>query len=143
VYDMGKFKTIFKKFLGFEEDFEIDHVNIEDELQKQKAYYGSSFEEEQVEPKEIQEDPVKAQINRPKPASYPTREHIEIYPKTFEDACEAVDYIATGKVVTINMDDLSIEVSKRIADFVLGATYVLQGDVEKLSGKVFRFWIEQ
>jgi cell division inhibitor SepF len=138
---MGKFKTIFKKFLGFEEDFEIDQVNLEEELQKQKAYYGA-IEENKEEPNEIEEDPVNLQPSRKQP-SHPTREHIEIYPKTFEDACEVVDYIATGKIVTINMEELSIDVCKRIADFVLGATYVLQGDVEKISGKVFRFWIEQ
>lgn len=65
-----------------------------------------------------------------------------IKPRDFSDACTIVERIAEGNVVVMDLEGLNIDTCKRIADFVLGAVFVMQGEVEKVSGRVFRFWVE-
>ncbi|HEY8436903.1 MAG TPA: cell division protein SepF [Haloplasmataceae bacterium] len=67
---------------------------------------------------------------------------IVIKPRDFSDACTIVERIAEGNVVVMDLEGLPIETCKRVADFVLGAVFVMQGEVEKISGRVFRFWVD-
>ncbi len=113
---MATFKKLFKKFLGFEEE-EIDE----------------KFNEEYAEETLYQEE-VKPTVMMKKPME------VKLYPKTFGDACEVIEQLENGNTVLIDMNDVDIDTCKRITDFVLGAIYVLNGDVEKISKKVFRFW---
>lgn len=130
---MTVFKKIFKKFLGFEEEeeqFEEESIN-EEKLMQQKSYYGANIIENAETNKLISEqnnDLVKQ------------AKEIILYPKTFAEACDVVEKLELGYTVVVNMDDVDIDTCKRIADFVLGAIYVLEGDVEKVSKKVFRFF---
>ncbi len=120
---MAVFRKMFKKFLGFEEeDF------------KEEDMYEEFAEEEAI----VHDDKLKNT-----PLELNKTEEITLYPKVFGDACEVVEQLEQGNIVTINMNDVDIDTCKRITDFVLGAIYVLNGDVEKLSKKVFRFWITQ
>ena len=137
---MGKIKTVFKKFLGFEEDLEIDEqsINLDDELNKQRSYYSETPVEEPVQQEVARDEsprrPVFQEISR---------QEVIMYPKNYSEACDVVEQIELGAIVTVNMENLDLETCKRISDFVLGAVYVLQGDVEKGSGKVFRFWVDK
>lgn len=139
---MGKFKTIFKKFLGFEdEQQEMDeNINLEEELNKQKTYYGANeVKEEPTIDRKVQKlEPIYDEVE-PAPVK---RKEIVMYPNSFSQACDVVEKIVLGYVVVVDMEDVEIDTCKRIADFVLGAVYVLDGDVEKVSKKVFKFWIE-
>ncbi len=113
---MAGFKKIFKKFLGFEED--VDDILTYEEFEETEDFIDSDV----------------------KIGTAVTPKEITLYPKTFGDACEVVEQIEIGNIVTVDMEDVDIDTCKRISDFVLGAIYALEGDVEKLSKKVFRFW---
>ncbi len=118
---MTMFKKMFKKFLGFEEEeYALDNQYEEFEEEEENVYNEDNYLNSKVE--------------------YKKQEEITLYPKTFADASEIVEHLAAGNIVTINMDDVDIDICKRITDFVLGAIYVLDGDVEKISKKCFRFW---
>lgn len=116
---MPRIKDLLRKFLGFDED------NKEESLSEEFALEENFFQENVKEP--IPE------VKR--------NEDITLYPKTFGDACDIVEHLEKGYIVTIDMNDVDIDTCKRITDFVLGAIYVLNGDVEKISRKVFRFWL--
>jgi cell division inhibitor SepF len=149
---MGKFKSIFKKFLGFEDDLfeeeEENSVDLEAELNKQKSYYGAKDHNEPDTQEKNEDLSVRNQQNSPNQKlneSYQNKQRQEIvmYPKIFGEACDVVEKIELGYVVIVDMDDIEIDTCKRIADFVLGAVYVLEGDVEKVSKKVFKFWLDK
>lgn len=113
-------KKLFKKFLGFET------TDLEDEVN-----------EEYAEELDLRQQNYNEPINR----NIREQDEITLYPKSFSDACVIVEHLEAGKIVTIDVSDVDFETSKRITDFVLGAIYALNGDVEKISRKVFRFWI--
>jgi len=114
-------KKMLRKFLGFEEeDNQLDNhkdeeIALEEELYQQNQYH----------------------------APLPERRNMEIrlYPRAYEDACEVIEQLEKGNTVIVDLSDVDIDTSKRITDFIAGALYVLNGDVEKISKKVFRFWI--
>lgn len=117
---MSTLKRLFKKFLGFEDE------ELEDD----------DLTEEYAEELKIPENDYVRHEKR----IYRSDE-ITLYPKSFSDACVIVEHLEAGNIVTIDLSNTDIETSKRITDFVLGAIYALNGDVEKISRKVFRFWL--
>jgi|SRR5690554_1020646 len=115
---MTVLKRLFKKFLGFE-DTELDlNEEYAEELDIHSQNNLNQFEQ-----------------------NVSKQDEVMLYPKSFSDACVIVEHLETGSIVTIDMSEVDIDTSKRITDFVLGAIYALNGDVEKISRKVFRFWI--
>lgn len=130
---MGKFKSAFKRFLGFEA--EVPTTLLDEELASEQARSNFDVQEPLQDTLEMNEKPSKVYEGK-------RRDEITMYPENFSDACEVVEQIASGKIVTINMEALDLDTCKRISDFVLGAVYVLQGDVEKVGSRSFRFWVD-
>lgn len=130
---MGKFKSAFKRFLGFEA--EVPTTLLDEELASEQARSNFDVQEPLQDTLEMNEKPAKVYEGK-------RRDEITMYPENFSDACEVVEQIASGKIVTINMEALDLDTCKRISDFVLGAVYVLQGDVEKVGSRSFRFWVD-
>ncbi|MDF2698448.1 MAG: cell division protein SepF [Haloplasmataceae bacterium] len=136
---MAVFKKMFKKFLGFDEEFEADHVFTE-QLNNQNSYFkDNEIKTVKEEIKETRNSNIKNLFNQNE-SIIPENKEIVLYPKSFEDACDVVEKLEKGYVVILNMEEIDIDICKRISDFVLGAIFVLQGDVEKISKKTFRFW---
>ena len=60
--------------------------------------------------------------------------------KTLEsplDSKEICDYLLAGKAVVLNMEGLHMEVAQRIIDFTSGATYSMNGNLQKISNYIF------
>ncbi|MGM0509242.1 MAG: cell division protein SepF [Fusobacteriota bacterium] len=64
-------------------------------------------------------------------------EHILLAPKQFEDAKRIADEIKSKKIVTLNMENVSIEVGRRILDFISGTAYAVNARIAKISDDVF------
>lgn len=60
-----------------------------------------------------------------------------IKPTSIEDAREICDYLLAGKAVVLNMEGIHIEVAQRIIDFSSGATYSMNGNLQKISNYIF------
>jgi FtsZ-interacting cell division protein YlmF len=131
---VARFKTIFKKFLGFEEEQDEALGLNTSEAEEHESFYHPNREAEEV-PKSL---PVDSMHEQEKELGRPQEKWL--YPKTYADACDIVEHLVAGYVVVANMEDVDIDTCKRITDFILGAIYVLDGDAEKLSRKSFRFW---
>ena len=52
-------------------------------------------------------------------------------PKTFEQALGAVDYLVSGRTVLLNLEDIDRSLSRRIIDFISGASYALGLTIKK------------
>lgn len=60
-------------------------------------------------------------------------------PTTLEEAQAIADCLKSRKQVIVNLETTSIEISKKIIDFVSGATYGVDGKSQQIGSKVFLF----
>ncbi len=60
-------------------------------------------------------------------------------PKTFEECPKLVDSLKSKKPVIINLERLETETARKIFDFLSGATYALNGVVQKVANNIFIF----
>ena len=67
----------------------------------------------------------------------PNMEVSMIKPTSMEDSKEICDYLLAGKAVVLNMEGLHTEVAQRIIDFSSGATYSMNGNLQKISNYIF------
>ena len=54
-----------------------------------------------------------------------------VEPETFDDSQNIADYLRERKPVVINFENTAADVSKRVVDFISGATYALDGEYPK------------
>jgi cell division inhibitor SepF len=74
------------------------------------------------------------------PKVVPIRRNMEvsmIKPTSIEDAREICDCMLDGKAVVLNMEGMHTEVAQRIIDFTSGATYSMNGNLQKISNYIF------
>ncbi len=59
--------------------------------------------------------------------------------QTFDDARRAADGLKDGQQQIVNLEQTSNDMTERIIDFLNGATYALDGSVEKIGEQVYLF----
>ena len=64
---------------------------------------------------------------------------ILIEPKSFDECSKLVDSLKSRKPIIINLEKLETEVARKIFDFLSGATYALDGKVQKIANNIFIF----
>ena len=57
--------------------------------------------------------------------------------ETFDDSQNIADYLRERKPVVINFENTAADVSKRVVDFISGATYALDGNIQKVGKDIF------
>ena len=60
-----------------------------------------------------------------------------VKPTSLNDAEEICDYLLAGKAVVLNMEGINTETAQRIIDFTSGATYSMNGNLQKISSYIF------
>ncbi|MDE2127576.1 MAG: cell division protein SepF [Armatimonadetes bacterium] len=63
------------------------------------------------------------------------RRHVRVY----DDAKPAADGLIKGEQQLINLENASPQMAERVLDFLLGVTYALDGDHEKVGSRVYLF----
>ncbi len=145
------FTDSLKKVIGIEELGENDVVT-EDEIMEEKERIAreSRREERAVTPivrKEREAAPERARVSygeRSAQKSYSLTgtnswKLIVIEPKGFEECPKLVDNLKARKPVILNLEKLETEIARKIFDFLSGATYALNGNVQKITSNVFIF----
>ncbi|SKC87317.1 cell division protein SepF [Maledivibacter halophilus] len=115
-------------------------------LDKVKFFMGlDDYEEEE----EINEDIGQEQLYNPVSPSQSVKHkivnihtnqqmNVVIYePMDFEEAPDIVDNLKNRKPVIINLEKLDQELAKKIFDFLNGAIYALDGQIQKVSKGIF------
>jgi len=145
---MSAFDSL-KKFIGIEE---IDEEAVtEEEVQaakdkmakdasKDASSYGST----------IRKAP--AEFNKPSDAAkaVPVERRLSvantnafklvlIEPKSFDECPKLVDGLKGRRPIIINLEKIETETAKKIFDFLSGATYALNGSVQKIANNIFIF----
>ncbi len=115
-------------YFGPEDDYEMDRPK--------KGLFGGAREEDEYfdevdpTPKFFTRSPKVVQMNRAMVVSM-------IKPTSIEDAREICDYLLAGKAVVLNMEGIHMEIAQRIIDFTSGATYSMNGNLQKISNYIF------
>ena len=60
-----------------------------------------------------------------------------VEPETFDDSQSIADFLRERKPVVINFESTAPDVSKRVVDFISGATYALDGNIQKVGKDIF------
>ena len=129
----------------FEDEWEDDEDDFEEEKPKRtfrKKEPKPEVKKEVKEPvkeKPIQNNPKITPINKSqrKQATMANMEVCVIKPTGMEDEIEITNTLLSGKTVLINVEGLSVEIAQRIIDFTSGASYAMQGNLQKISNYIF------
>ena len=132
------FSDAFKKLVGIEEiddDFTEDEVNsMKDEIRKEERKSVSGFTPRGAEPAKAVPVERRASI-----AGTDAFKLVEIDPKSFDECPKLVDSLKGRRPVIINLEKIETETAKKIFDFLSGATYALNGNVQKVANNIFIF----
>lgn len=115
-------------YFGPEDDYEEDRPK--------KGLFSSPRDEEEY----YDDDEPKSKFFSRSPKVVPMKRPMEvsmIKPTSIEDSREICDYLLAGKAVVLNMEGIHTEVAQRIIDFTSGATYSMNGNLQKISNYIF------
>ena len=150
------FADSFKKVIGLTE-IEDDEIVTEEELKAEREKlakearresvreksYTPSFKEMPTESKRVTGSyhgvESKGFERRFTPTGTGSLKLILIEPKNFDEWPKLVDSLKARKPVIINLEKLETDVARKIFDFLSGATYALDGKVQKIANNIFIF----
>ena len=64
---------------------------------------------------------------------------VVIEPKGFDECAKLVDSLKSRKPIIVNLEKLDADTGRKIFDFLGGATYALNGNVQKVANNIFIF----
>ncbi len=123
------FGAIKKKLIDF--GLLEDEEELEEDVEK-------IFKQKEISPKEPKETlqaPKKGKI-----VNIHTTTQLKVvvvHPMAFEDSKEIADHLKTKKPIVVNLENIDRDVAKRIIDFLSGAVYSLDGNIQKISNGIF------
>lgn len=62
---------------------------------------------------------------------------VVIQPESFEEARDITNHLKERKPIVINLEVVDKQVARRIIDFLSGAVYALDGDIQKIANGIF------
>ena len=134
---MGVFNK-FKDLMGFEdyEDEELDEEQEED-----YNYDRKPVENRQPLTSQQRYDSgnVVSMQNRTVKALTSKFKLMVIEPKGFDECSKLVDSLKSRKPIIVNLEKLDSDTARKIFDFLGGATYALNGNVQKVANNIFVF----
>ena len=139
---MGLLKNL-KELVGIEEIDEVSEEEVSRELKDLKSS-GNSFEQQKPEGEReqkgfMQRGEIKASLKTQGIGSTNPFRLVVIEPRGFEDCPRLVDNLKARKPVIINLENLEQDIARKIFDFLSGATYALNGNVQKGANDIFVF----
>lgn len=60
-------------------------------------------------------------------------------PKAFDECKAIADNLKSHRAAIVNLEESDMELAKRVVDFVSGATYALNGNMQKVGNGIFLF----
>lgn len=62
---------------------------------------------------------------------------VVVQPETYEDAQEICDNLKSKKPVVINLEEMDSDTARRLLDFLFGAVYALDANIQKISNGIY------
>lgn len=121
----------------------LDDDYVEDEKPAKKSLFNKKpaadeYDDEYEEPETAKPRFLPRTANNNKVVSMRRGMEVSlIKPTSVDDAKEISDYLLAGKAVVLNMEGINTETAQRIIDFTSGATYSMDGNLQKISSYIF------
>jgi cell division inhibitor SepF len=140
--------SFWSNLIGLEEDEEDEELEEEvEEVKERKPLFGGNREEAKAPTGfERKATPAPAPATEKKATSSASAKRyteqvklVVIKPQSFEESPKLVDSLRAKKPVIINLEDLETDTARKIFDFLSGATYALNGNVQKVANNIFLF----
>ena len=132
------FSDAFKKLVGIEEtndDFTEDELNsAKEEIRREERKTSGGFQSKGAE--QVKAIPMEKRVSI---AGTNAFKLVVIEPKSFDECPKLVDSLKGRRPVIINLEKIETETAKKIFDFLSGATYALNGNVQKVASNIFIF----
>ena len=115
-----------KNFMGFESaDYEDENEN-------------ETVQETSYEPAPVKKEPRLVMEKRNKNAALAGQMQVVVVkPERFEDVTAIADHINAHRSVILNLETTDRDTSRRIIDFISGATYANHGNIKKVANSTF------
>ena len=132
---LGKLMDTMRLNNDDEDDYYLDD-DFEEEAPKKGLFSkrNADYDDEQ------ESEPTPRFLPRNNSKVVPMRRSMEvtmIRPTSMEDSRDNCDYLLAGKAVVLNMEGIHTEIAQRIIDFTSGATYSMNGNLQKISNYIF------
>ena len=115
---------IMDKVLGFM-GFEEEEVEI--------------MEDEIIEPEDSQQGKGKKKGNLFNLHTQKNTRVVVCEPKSFDETQSIADNLKNHRAVIINLEEVDLELAKRVVDFISGTAYALNGSMQKVGNGIFLF----
>ncbi len=128
-----------KMLVGIEEIEDEDEDEQEESMDWKPREVRPSYSQPKNESREVKENRVVAMQNIANTRATSQFKMVVIEPKSFDESPKLVDNLKAKKPVIINLEKLESDTARKIFDFLSGATYALNGNVEKVANNIFVF----
>lgn len=138
---LDKFLNIMK--LDGDDDYEGDEFFDEDDFddyeeKPKKSFFKKEKQYDDEEEEERSMKPVSSKVTPMRPTKRSTgMEVCVIKPNSVDDAREITETLLSGRTVILNLEGMDLEVAQRIIDFTSGATFAIDGNLQKISNYIF------
>jgi|SRR5699024_1797531 len=138
---MNNFKDKFNNFFFLDDEEEVDHIEETPEEQAPPTYEESKQTEkveavksENWKRKKSGGENVVA-INQKQALQKPQITIVE--PRLYSEVQEVSDYLLASQSVIINFRRMDHEQATKMIDFLMGVTYAVKGDIQRLGDEIF------
>ena len=97
-------------------------------------------DEEIEEERDTEETPKLGWGRKNKVATFPGIQNVRVVisqPNSYEQASEICEHLKGKKSIIVNLEYVNKDVARRIIDFMSGAVYALDGNIQKISNSIF------
>lgn len=134
---LGKFKDLVG-IEDYDEDEEYEEVQpVSKAAERRPAENRTSFSAPRPEPHN--DGKVIPMQNRTVSAITSAFKLVVIEPSGFDECPKLVDSLKSKKPIIINLERIESDTARKIFDFLSGATYALNGNVQKVANNIFVF----
>ena len=130
----GRFGRSSGKYDDRDEDYE------DDEEEAGGSYYSAPGRSQQAVTKAVNASAGSAPKGGSKAKASGNASDVNVrifHPKTIEDANAIADELVSEKIVVMNLEEVDMAAAQRIVDFVSGACYSVDGNLQKIAKKAF------
>jgi cell division inhibitor SepF len=115
---MGSLLNKVKSFVGFDSDYDEEQEFLDAEPAEEREYF----------------------VKKGKVVNIHTTTQLKVVvvsPDSFDEAKDIAEHLKAKKPVVINLEGVEREVARRIVDFLSGAVFSLDGNIQKISSGIF------
>ena len=131
--------SVLDKFLSI---MKLDEDDYEDDFFDEEEEFEETPKNNPFVKKNEAKTPFGASANKVTPMRQSARkggnmEVCVIKPTTVDEAREITETLLGGRTVILNLEGLDLEIAQRIIDFTSGATFAINGNLQKISTYIF------